>query len=57
MGGGERGTHYKISYRDVLPTWIAKSISHDPLFCAKFGIWIGQFFEIMDQTWLKFKKI
>ena len=40
------GTQYKRPYGNVLQTWIAKSASwyiNDPLFYAKFGIWMDRF--------------
>ena len=57
------GTQYKRPYRDVPPTWVAKSASgymNDPLHYAKFGIWMGRFLKMfpnLSQNWLKFKKI
>ena len=43
----EGGTQYKRPYKDVPPTWVAKSASwslNDLLFYAKFGKWMGKFF-------------
>ena len=60
-GGG--GTQYRRPYGDVPQTWVAKSAfwyMNDPLFDAKFDIWMGYFVKIFpnfSQNWLKFKKI
>ena len=62
-GGVDGSSQYKRPYRDVPPTWVAKSTSwymNDPLQNAKFGIWMCQCFQIcpnLGQNWLKFNKI
>ena len=48
---GEGGTQYKRPYRDVPPTWVAKSASWYmiPYKVAKFGIWMGWFFQKLSR--------
>ena len=54
-------TQYKRPYGDMPPTLVAKSASqyiNNPLFYAKYGIWMGQFFQISKNlSQNKFKKI